>query len=320
MADFGTADDAIRLPPIGGRPHPPVITALSVSADQTLLAAAGDDHAIRMIDTASRETVRVLTAHTDWVRDVHFAPDGRSLYSAGNDGLILRWNSDKGWAPTAMVPQAPPIACMCLCPSGERYAAVGLPPVALVGACASTAPRKVNLGARDSRCVRFSPDGLSLVVGGRDGTLRWIDPHSGEVVMEQSLHRGRIRAALFSRDGRRIVSVGEDGLVAMVHPTSGETLQRIELNGTKLLCLAELPDGKWVVGGTDNLIRILDVDAGTELGGLAGHTGSVAALAVSDTSLFSAGYDTTIRIWHLAQLPHHDSIARQRGSSDYIIE
>ena len=52
--------------------------------------------------------------------------------------------------------------------------------------------------------------------------------------------------------------------------------------------------------GSDNLVRLWDVARQEELGLLTGHTGSIAALECHDKVLISAGYDTTVRIWSIA--------------------
>ena len=70
----------------------PVVTALAASHDGRFLAAAGDDHVIRIIDAATGTTFSTLSGHTDWIQSLVFSSDSQQLYSAGNDGRILRWN------------------------------------------------------------------------------------------------------------------------------------------------------------------------------------------------------------------------------------
>ena len=54
-------------------------------------------------------------------------------------------------------------------------------------------------------------------------------------------------------------------------------------------------------GGSDNVIRVWDIQSRTVIKELKGHTGSVAALACNraGTTLVSGSYDTTLRIWDL---------------------
>jgi WD40 repeat protein len=50
-------------------------------------------------------------------------------------------------------------------------------------------------------------------------------------------------------------------------------------------------------GGSDNLIRLWDLSTAREIGRLAGHQGSVAALDCDGELLVSGGYDTSIQVW-----------------------
>src|SRR5262249_44382040 len=62
------------------------------------------------------------------------------------------------------------------------------------------------------------------------------------------------------------------------------------------------PDGKILVSGTaDNLVRLWDVDKGTLLRTLEGHTNKVCCLAFSrdGKSLASGGHDGQVPIWNV---------------------
>jgi WD40 repeat protein len=54
-------------------------------------------------------------------------------------------------------------------------------------------------------------------------------------------------------------------------------------------------------GGSDNAIRIWDLDSGQEVQRLTGHTGSIATLDchADGRLLVSGSFDTTARVWRL---------------------
>jgi WD40 repeat protein len=50
----------------------PVVTALAGSRDGRYMAAAGDDHAIRIIDAATGKTIQTVLGHQDWIKSLLF--------------------------------------------------------------------------------------------------------------------------------------------------------------------------------------------------------------------------------------------------------
>ena len=84
--------DVIRLKSLPPQIESPVITAISVSPKGDLIAAAGDDHVIRIVNLTTGKTQATLAGHVDWVQSVEFSPSGLQLASCGNDGTLRIWS------------------------------------------------------------------------------------------------------------------------------------------------------------------------------------------------------------------------------------
>jgi WD40 repeat protein len=153
----------------------------------------------------------------------------------------------------------------------------------------------------DVRTVVFSPDGTRLAAAGRNGRIRIWNVASGSRERDIPTDRRRIRSLAFSPDGRMLAAAGQSTSIRILDVETGEVAVSLETRPAKVHALLFLDSATLATGGTDNCISIWDLGSRQVTRRLAGHTGTVAALAcdASSKTLVSGSYDTTLRIWNL---------------------
>ena len=306
--------ETLRLEPVGGRPHPPVVTALAYSPQLKLLAAGGDDHAIRLLDMETKQVVRVLSGHDDWVRTLHFSPDGNLLVSAGNDTQVIIWNRSESWAPRQRLSDGPSVACVRFAPDGRTIATVGFrAQLDVLGT--QTGQTEFNCGCTDLRAVAYSPDGRLIACAGRTGHLHLITAIGLQLVAEESLHAGRVRGIEFQANTSTFVSCAEDGSVCAYDCARRLQTSAAIVPSCKLYCISSLSNEIVAVGGSDNLIHLIDLKTNDLISQWEGHTGSVAAMVRCGDVLVTAGFDTTLRLWNL----NHKNLSGDRVADSHLL-
>lgn len=162
------------------------------SKDERLLVAAGnrEDDAIVLVDLARGEKV-YLKGHGSYVNDLVLSPDGRTLYSAGHDRLLIEWDLEAGRA-VARADAPASLKSLCLSPDGKY------------------------LYSGDNR-----PDGLDRVT--HCGILRWSARPLGRkpTVVQERAHGDSIRDILVSASGKYLFSSSLDGQLRIWDATDG---------------------------------------------------------------------------------------------------
>ncbi|KAJ7696282.1 hypothetical protein B0H17DRAFT_848324, partial [Mycena rosella] len=152
--------------------------------------------------------------------------------------------------------------------------------------------------------VAFSPNGMHIVSGSSDNTVRIWDAVTGAEVTKMEGHSGSIWSVAFLPDGTRIVSGSDDKTTVQIWDAkTGAEVTKMEGHSSSVNSVAFSPDSMHVVSGSDDqTVRIWDAATGAEVTKMEGHSSSVSSVAFSPdgTRIVSSSSDNTVRIWDAA--------------------
>lgn len=125
--------------------------------------------------------------------------------------------------------------------------------------------------------VKFSPDDLSVVSGGQDGTIRVWDKITGKETARIEAHDSCVNCLSYSDDGSRLASGGCDGIVKIWNVASGKLERTLANVPARIECVVFTPGrtDQLAVGGHDPKLRIHDLESGAVLREFDTHLQSV---------------------------------------------
>lgn len=262
------------------------------------IAVIGDDHLVRIKNRDTGKLIRILDTHDDWGKIALYHPDGKTLFTAGSDHTIMRWNADNEHDFHRFAIETRAIEGMAIDSHGEFLATVGFDQyLNLYEIATRRRILQIKCPCRDMRAIAFSPDNRLIACGGRNGKVRIIDVANRKKVADLQVHSKRIRDLIFT-DSNQIVTCSDDKTVKATDLQT-RTSSLVFKTAAKFYSLAYLGGPRIAVGASDNLIRIIDVQRKSIIGHLKGHTGTVCELVFDGEDLISGSFDTEIRIWEV---------------------
>ncbi|KAJ6527949.1 putative WD-repeat protein, partial [Mycena vulgaris] len=168
------------------------------------------------------------------------------------------------------------------------------------------------------KSVAFSPDGMYIVSGSYDYTVRLWDAASGAHLGTLKGHSGGVNSVAFSPDGTHIVSGSDDNTVRLWDAASGAHMGTLKGHSRRVRSVAFSPDGMHIASGSDDsTVRLWDAASRAHLGTLKGHSDYVNSVAFSPDGMHiaSGSNDSTVRLWDAASGAHLGTL---KGHSDYV--
>jgi WD40 repeat protein len=249
----------------------------------------------------------MLKGHESEVHMVVFAPDGKTLASAGADRTVKLWDLATGRVIRSLSGHNDRIVWVAYSPDGKTLASASWDRTVILWDPLTGQQRQVLGGHEDAvNAVVFSPDGTILATGSSDKTVMLRELSTGKVKTLRG-HKGVVVAVAFSPDGKTLVSSGgqwgstqDSGEVKVWEVNTGKERRSVPVSFGGIWGVAFSPDGKALAGAClDGSVRLWDTVTWQQRSSMRGHTDRAIWVAFSPDGkiLASSSFDQTVRLW-----------------------
>jgi WD40 repeat protein len=188
-----------------------------------------------VVDARSHRLLSGLRIRKDsYVSAIRFSPDSRSLFAVltfsdqtnSPGASVRRFDARTGHpvGPERSITRRPAYLNLMLSIDARRVLITSPGDRTTIFDARTLRPLKRLPGSADSAAL--SPDGRTLLVGGRDGSVRFVDLAAGASRTGSGRHDGAVLHGAFSADGSIAATAGEDNRVIVwnvARATAGET-------------------------------------------------------------------------------------------------
>ncbi len=238
------------------------VTAVRFHPDRNLLASAGKDKVVQLLDVTTNQTVDQLK-HPQVVNGLGWSPDGKHLATVCEDGVIRIWQPESDKVPQQLSSRDTPLKSVHWSPAGDRLAVASTNGRLEIWDVPQQR-RLFDIQAHVATLVSidWSQDGNLLATTSDDASTRIWNSETGNLIAVLADHSLGVTAAIWSPDGAHLATCSRDATI----------------------CVYRIEDSRFVLETT-----------------LRGHTDEVLSLEWDEESrrLYSAGWDHAIRIWDL---------------------
>ena len=255
------------------------------------------------LDATFQPELRVFPVAKEQTWSVAFAPDGRTLASAGDSGILRLWNVVSGHETATFRGHKGRVQSVAFSLDGHRLASGGDDGTVRLWDIDSGRETAALRGHNTwVTCVTFSPDGRILASSGEDGTVRIWNAISSRETAVHRVHETSVHRLAFSPDGKTLATatVAANGGVRLWDVATGREAGVLRGHNTYTYSVAFAPGSRVLASADgDGTIRVWDVVSGLETATLRGHQGRIWSIAFAPDGrvLASAGYDGAVRLW-----------------------
>ncbi|HLN32723.1 MAG TPA: sigma-70 family RNA polymerase sigma factor [Gemmataceae bacterium] len=305
---------------------------VAFSPDGRILAAISHNHVatkhnhVEIWDVATGRQLHKAKAHDKDIWTVIFAPDGKTLLTAGEDKCVRFWDMATGQqlreigdCSPVMGHVARPVQ-MALAPDGGLLAVIREPngpdrspqwanEIGIWDAATGKELRRLNVAKLELwpdysigfQALAFLPDG-KLMTAGPDPFLRIWDPKTGRELRRLSCGESVPLSFALAPDAKR-VAVASRVSILVLDLASGKSLSSHVGHPDSAYKTAVTPDGRTVVTASGPDLYLWDTPSGNLRHRLQGHHGDINGLEIIDRgrrAVTSAYREGTLRVWDLS--------------------
>jgi WD40 repeat protein/serine/threonine protein kinase len=281
------------------------VSAIAFDAAGARVATGDVAGAVQIWDTATAAVIATCEAHTGVVRDLRFAPDGRSLVSGGNDGDVRICDAASGATVHRLIGHSHQVLSVDIAADGRSIVSGGRDGKPRVWDARTGLLVRVLDGHHGTvTAARFSPDASLILTLGLDGTARLWN-REGMALGSFQGHGGPIYAGGWEPDSRHLITTSFDGSIRRWDAGRAIRVAAQHAHTAAITDLAVSSDDRWVLtASADNHVRLWDRRAPSprsEPVAELAHDGKVRAVVFGpgDASALTTDDAGNARVWRL---------------------
>ncbi|NWJ47274.1 MAG: ABC transporter substrate-binding protein [Chloroflexi bacterium] len=238
---------------------------------------------------------------------ISYSPDGKTIATASQDGVIRLVNVANGSVSLALQGQPGSASTVAISPDGQKLASGGVDSIVRIWRIADgTLLNEFKGHSAEVTSVAFSFDSLQVLSGSLDNAVNVWDLKNNNKIATLTTHSAPIKSVAFSPISKTFASASADKTVK-IWKLNADNSGVLELNTIKdfqaeINAVEFSPDGlELATGGKDNTIKLWDytVPGGKSKIALEGQEGSVTSLAYrgDGKTIASGSSDKKVRVW-----------------------
>ena len=231
------------------------IRSMDVSASGRHLAAVGSGGFAVLWDIGSKLPAALLTGHTDEVRSVEFAADGRRVVTASLDGSVREWEAPSGRA-LRHLPQPDGAYVARYTPEGDGIA-IGLRNGSVTFYDTTSQPvRRIQAHEDWVMDLTFVPGQASYVTAGADRRLALWNLLDHTLTAQATVFSGRVLSVASSANGKWIAAASEEPVVR-IFDRNLELVAQLRDHWATVRVVRFTPDSRFLItAGDDRRARL----------------------------------------------------------------
>ena len=286
------------------------VTAISIAANNTVIAVGLASGAIVTVDTRSLEQTGLFAGHTSSVRRIAFNTSGTQLVSSSTDGITRLWDLKAQAAVQSFGDESNPIVDIALQNDNKSIVTAHADGKVLVETIAAQLVHRADDGRVND--LSIASNGSQYATAGADGSVKLWNASNSSPTRSFSGFEGPALCVSLSPDNRQIASGGADKTVRTWNVSNASGYFRLNIPVESRRVSYSPDSSKLVAALADNTLQCFDPtplnpqpaepparDASQLLRGHTGPLGDVAWSSDSQT-LQSCSADMTLREWSIA--------------------